>query len=460
MESQAHLKPLFSTQDLPILFKWIKKGLDNPRNLEYLRKADLPRSPRIVHYTQEIFRFWTKIHYLIAKINRSLESMGKKNFIPPELLFYISYRVKWEFATVEVITAELQPFIVAPDYKAQLQAFIKRLRNFNWDIALKEKSLLERISLLSATPTFVIKNLSEVMDLNSIHANLDAMNEMARTGRLFLRINPLSHEYDADKTKEEFFSYLQEKSITYKEDEHYNGVISIGMEHRAKIITSSFYGLGKVIIQDKASMVAVHLLDPKPEELIWDVSAAPGMKSSHIVHMTGDRARLLSSDFHRKRLRAMRNLMSQLVPQSPHLINCDGINPPLRNMESRVFDKIILDAPCTGSGNFMHHPELKWRQNFAFLNQNLRLQADLLRSALNLLKPGGLMLYSTCSLYPEEGEHQILAILDLIIPQELPEWFSKGYLVANQLVPGTGRLFPVTHGTLGFFYALFRKKLS
>jgi 16S rRNA C967 or C1407 C5-methylase (RsmB/RsmF family) len=86
------------------------------------------------------------------------------------------------------------------------------------------------------------------------------------------------------------------------------------------------------------------------------------------------------------------------------------------------------------------------------------LQEKLLKSAINLLKPSGILVYSTCSLYPEEGEYQVLKILNHLIPMELPTWFSPSYKIDNQDIPGTGRLFPATHHTKGFFIAKFKKK--
>ena len=122
------------------------------------------------------------------------------------------------------------------------------------------------------------------------------------------------------------------------------------------------------------------------------------------------------------------------------------------------FDKILIDAPCTGSGTFLSHPELKWRQNNAFLNQNVVIQKKLIESGLNLLKKGGILVYSTCSLYPEEGEYQINEIYDQITPLDLPQYFSKSYKINNTILKGTGRLFPSIHNTQGFFVSRLKKK--
>ena len=119
-----------------------------------------------------------------------------------------------------------------------------------------------------------------------------------------------------------------------------------------------------------------------------------------------------------------------------------------------------MDAPCTGSGAFSRSPELKWRQNEQFLYQNVTLQAKLLETALELLKKGGILVYSTCSLYLEEGEMQVSRILDRVDPMEMPKWMSKSYEINGKTIPGTARLFPAIQGTQGFFIGKFKKKAT
>ncbi|MFW9824332.1 MAG: hypothetical protein ACFFE4_15420, partial [Candidatus Thorarchaeota archaeon] len=107
---------------------------------------------------------------------------------------------------------------------------------------------------------------------------------------------------------------------------------------------------------------------------------------------------------------------------------------------------------------FLANPELKWRQNSRFLHQNMLLQEKLFENALKLLKQDGILVYSTCSLYPEEGEYLISKFINYLEPLELPDWLSPSYTLNNSLLPGTGRLFPSVHHTQGFFIGKFKKK--
>ena len=105
----------------------------------------------------------------------------------------------------------------------------------------------------------------------------------------------------------------------------------------------------------------------------------------------------------------------------------------------------------------MANPELKWRQGENFLHQNVVLQKKLLNTAVKLLKPNGILVYSTCSLYPEEGEYQVRQIINKLRPVDILQWTSPSYKIEGSSLPGTGRLFPSVHHTQGFFIAKFQK---
>ena len=125
-------------------------------------------------------------------------------------------------------------------------------------------------------------------------------------------------------------------------------------------------------------------------------------------------------------------------------------------MEESV-DRILLDAPCTGSGTFTSNPELKWRQSDKFLRRNVLLQHELLKAAIRLLKVGGTLVYSTCSLYPEEGEYQIQKLINSSKKQvtltSVPSWLPPSYKINGSYIEGAGRFLPSEHNTIGFFVA-------
>ena len=330
------------------------------------------------------------------------------------------------------------------------------LELFSWEQALIGKNKFEKLSLEIAVPTFFVNKLATVMDLETIRANISLMDRNEGNEPLFFRLNDQSYDENQRDSLDSFLEELEEQGIKAKRDVHFSKIYYTEIQNKKKLLLNRWYKEGKLVIQDKASFAVTHLLEPQSNELICDMCAAPGIKTSIIAQLSQNQAKIVANDFSRPRVGVMRQLLRKFNVLNTSLMNSDSIQLPVRF--TNFFDKILLDAPCTGSGTFSTNPELKWRQNEGFLHQNIVLQEKLLHSAINLLKPSGILVYSTCSLYPEEGEYQVLKILNHVNPMELPKWFSPSYRVDDQHIPGTGRLFPATHYTKGFFIAKFKKK--
>ncbi len=403
----------------------------------------------LVHYYYEILRYWNKINFILKrKLKFTNEPHVSNNYSNAKYLIAI-YRIVWEKENAIKVGNEL-------NFGSDELTLIKKLDFFSWKQALKGKNEIERLSLEIAIPTFSIKKLATVMDLEIIRANIKQMDGKEGNETLFFRFNDLPYKKNQQNSLNIVFKDLVEQGINAKQDTNFSEVFYTELKNKKKIILNRLYKEGKLVIQDKASFAVTHLLEPQANELICDLCAAPGIKTSIIAQLSQNRAKIIANDFSKQRLRGTRQLLKKLNVMNTNLMNSDGIKLPVRF--TNFFDKILLDAPCTGSGTFSTNPELKWRQNEGFLHQNLVLQEKLLKSAINLLKPSGILVYSTCSLYPEEGELQVLKVLNHFKPMELPKWFSPSYKIDHQHIPGTGRLFPATHRTKGFFIAKFKKK--
>ena len=398
-----------------------------------LNKLEYRQVPKIFHYYNEIIRYWSKLNYMINKTFRSLESKEVNNYELAKCL-YSAYRMLWEDATSEQILTEISlrnPQILA------------RLKTFSWEIALEGKTTLEKLSILFAMPSFLIQKLLRVMNEDFLKQNLRALN---------------------DHKNKEFFTIHLNKNVKYKikdskifiKDLHLPDLYHVPLSRKSQFVTSTRYKSGDMIILDKGSAAIVNILSPMSGEKILDMCSAPGIKSSLISQYTETNAQVIAEEFLTERAQQMRIFIDKIANKNFYFLNTDSIQPPLR--DDILFDKILLDAPCTGSGTFLSNPELKWRQNEGFLHQNIVLQKKLLDTALSRLKSDGILVYSTCSLYPEEGELQILEILDKVEPLRIPKWFSPSYEISGKTIPGTGRLFPSIQDTQGFFVGKFKKK--
>jgi len=406
---------------------------------------------KIFHYYNEIVRYWSKLNYIFRKTFRSLNQV---DISKDELVRYIysTYRVIFENSSNNEILKELN---LSKNQELSYLIFFNKLREFSIKIALKHKQLKEKLSIEEAIPTFVINRLLPVMNFEFLKKNIQFMNNLTKYDNFF-RINDFSDSVVNQRLINEIKEELKTYNISIKQDKEIPELYKIPREKKSLVLRSKSYILGKLNFQDKASAAVIRVLSPEPHDYIFDMCAAPGMKTSLISKYSKNQAKIVASDFNIDRLLISKNLFLKSNILNLYLINADSINFPIRF--ENYFDKILLDAPCTGSGTFLTNPELKWRQNRSFLYQNITIQEKLLKSALRLLKPNGILVYSTCSLYAEEGELQILKFLDLLEALELPKWFSPSYKINDRIIHGTGRLFPSIHHTQGFFIGKFKKK--
>ncbi|NVM16868.1 MAG: methyltransferase domain-containing protein [Candidatus Lokiarchaeota archaeon] len=403
----------------------------------------------LVHYYYEILRYWNKINFILKRKLKFTNKLHVSNGYSIAKYLIAIYRIVWEKENVIKVGKELK-------FVTHELNVMKPLEFFSWEQALIGMKEIERLSLEVAIPTFLINKLATVMDLKTIRANIERMDSKKGNEPLFFRLNDLLLDKNQQNLMDFILKDLKEQGINAKRDIHFSNVFYTEFKNKKNILLNKLYKEGRLVIQDKASFAVTHLLEPQTNELICDMCAAPGIKTSIIAQLSQNQAKIIANDFSKPRVSVMRELLRNLNVLNTNLMNSDGIKIPIRY--TNFFDKILLDAPCTGSGTFSTNPELKWRQNEGFLHQNTLLQEKLLKSATNLLKPSGILVYSTCSLYPEEGEHQVLKIFNNFKPMELPKWFSPSYKINHQHIPGTGRLFPTTHQTKGFFIAKFKKK--
>jgi 16S rRNA (cytosine967-C5)-methyltransferase len=302
----------------------------------------------------------------------------------------------------------------------------------------------------------MINHLLPVMKLEFLKENINYMDQSIKDGIAYLRFNVLQRKHPLKNNFTQIKEELKKQNIKFNEDTEIPNLIDIPMTKKSNVIQNYWYQKGYMMFQDKASAAVVQALSPQPRELICDMCAAPGSKTSLMAQSMENKGYIIAGDFKSNRIKSMKKLLKHLNVLNTHIVNFDSIKFPVRF--KNLFDRILLDAPCTGNGTLSANPELKWRQNEMFLHQCTLLQEKLFESALKLLKHDGILVYSTCSLYPEEGEYLISKFIDRLEPLDLPHWFSPSYTLDNSILPGTGRLFPSTHHTQGFFIGKFKKK--
>lgn len=171
------------------------------------------------------------------------------------------------------------------------------------------------------------------------------------------------------------------------------------------------YREGWFYVQDEAAQLVSYAVDPQPGEAILDACAAPGGKTSHMAELMQNRGEILALDVSEERLIPLRENAERLgisiiTPQRA------DVSKPLINMIHARFDRILVDAPCSGLGVLRRHPEGKWQKREAMIGPYQRLQLKILEHVAALLKRGGVLVYSTCSTEAEENETVVDAFLE------------------------------------------------
>ncbi|RMG26931.1 MAG: RsmB/NOP family class I SAM-dependent RNA methyltransferase [Methanobacteriota archaeon] len=223
------------------------------------------------------------------------------------------------------------------------------------------------------------------------------------------------------------------------------------IQGKPKLGHSLSYLQGLVTPQGLGSMLAVHILDPKPGENILDLAAAPGGKTTFIAERMRNQGVVVANDINRARLKAVQANVNRHGLSNVIITNHDGTSIDL----GMQFDRILLDAPCTGEGLLVSQPKRRRSKDISDPYILQRLQRQLLAKALSHLKIGGQLVYSTCSLNLVENEEVIDPYLDKLQVEEIHQ--SIPAPLSSEKIPNAIRLLPSTHGCDGFFIALMRK---
>ena len=220
---------------------------------------------------------------------------------------------------------------------------------------------------------------------------------------------------------------------------------------------------GLLSVQDPGAQRAAILLDPAPGSRVLDACAAPGGKTAHLLEWAGPQAALhvTALDIDPARCARINDTLQRLGLQSPaqvQVLAADAGRPQdwwPQHCASQLFDAILLDAPCTASGIVRRHPDVRWLRRETDIAQLAQTQARLLATLWPLLRPGGRLLYCTCSVFLAEGDQQIKAFLArhtdaALLPSPGHLWPGKGAAAGS--VPDN-----LSSEHDGFFYALLHK---
>ncbi|OBU06679.1 16S rRNA (cytosine(967)-C(5))-methyltransferase RsmB [Morganella psychrotolerans] len=201
---------------------------------------------------------------------------------------------------------------------------------------------------------------------------------------------------------------------------------------------------GWATVQDSSAQGCALLLAPQDDETVLDLCAAPGGKTTHILEIA-PRAHVMAVDVDKQRLTRVNENLQRLKQHA--IIKIGDGRYPEQWAESQMFDRILLDAPCSATGVIRRHPDIKWLRRDSDIDELATLQREILEAIWPYLKPGGTMVYATCSVLPEENIHQVNHFLSVHSDAILTDTPVSGY-----------QMLPDAQSGDGFFYAKLTKR--
>jgi 16S rRNA (cytosine967-C5)-methyltransferase len=296
-------------------------------------------------------------------------------------------------------------------------------------------------------PEWVVELLSRAFSDEQILALGRGMQSAAP---LDLRVNALSC------TREEAINALEETGISAQATRY--SPVGVRVRGKPALEQHALYLSGRIEVQDEGSQLLGFLLAPRRREMVVDFCAGAGGKTLLLGAMMRSEGRLYAFDvssqrIHRLRARVARSGLSNVQPE----VVAHEHDTRLKRLAGKI-DRVLVDAPCTGFGTLRRNPDLKWRQQPADLSALQEKQTRILEAAAKLIKPGGRLVYATCSFLPAEND----AIVDAFLSAhpQFRELDCTELLARQDIMIDCGtrlRLLPHRHGTDGFFAAAFER---
>jgi len=259
-----------------------------------------------------------------------------------------------------------------------------------------DEDLIGYLSAYYSHPSWMVKRYVARFGREETEKLLAINNEKPY---LTLRINAL-------KTKpEEFKTLLESVGLKYKQGDYLPEFFKL--QNLTNITAWEYYSKGYFNIQDESAGLACRLLDVQEGQRVLDMCAAPGGKTAYISALMHSRGEVVAIDRFESRLKLLQKNMSRLTVDCVRSVVVDALE-----YKDLPFDRVLVDVPCSGSGTLSKKPDIKWRKDLFDIRNLNNTQSKLLAKAALMVKVGGIIVYSTCSIEPEENYHIVKKFLE------------------------------------------------
>jgi 16S rRNA (cytosine967-C5)-methyltransferase len=323
---------------------------------------------------------------------------------------------------------------------AILRNFLRQYKKF--EFLETQLDVLDRLSFRYSHPKWLIQRWIEYWGVDEVRLLCEVNNQRPR---LAVRIN------ESIANRDEFFRILDANKILYEIHPEFKNFLWI--DNFQDFRNLDLLSKGWVSVQDVSTALPILLLDPRPGEIVLDMCAAPGGKTGLIAEKMSGKGTLLALDRQIARLKTLKENLKRMQYSQYQVVTADSTKIPSR----LTFDKILIDAPCSGFGVLSKRVDLKWKRSEQDIMNMKNLQLHLLDTAASILKSGGNIVYCTCTIEPEENEknvHQFIAKHPEFELLKIRERIPEKYILDQYFV----QTFPHKHRMDGSFAALLRKK--
>jgi 16S rRNA (cytosine967-C5)-methyltransferase len=336
--------------------------------------------------------------------------------------------------SVEIIK-RIQGEKIAGVVNGVLRNISRNIENIRYPV--KEEDIVYYYTIMKSHPRWMIKewlnrygesDTVELLDANNRRPNLNI-----RINKL--RINILDVTNELSRKGIEFFIHPHsEESLT---------ITSRGID----ISSLEIFREGKITVQDTSAYLATKLASVKPGQRILDLCSAPGGKSFSLAEQAEDRGHVLSVDKYKSKLRIIEDGAARLRLNSIKTMEADATEIDF----NELFDIVFVDAPCSGLGTLSKKPDIKWKREREDIPILASTQREIVKNAVRFVKPGGVLIYSTCTIEPEENEEIVDFILNEFKDFSLDN--AENYLTKEVCKKGFMMTFPHIHNIDGAFAA-------
>lgn len=445
----------------------------NPRQLAFLALREvhkgayadvaLDRTLRIANLNDADRRLMTELVYGSVRRQRTLDAiidgLGKKKASqqPPDLrtilhlgLYQLRYQERIPPSAAVNTTVEL----AKENGFSGLSAFVNGfLRQYIRSVEASGEPLnfpdnpVERLGILHSYPDWIVQLWLEQLSEAETAQLCEWMNEPPA---IDLRVNSLL------TTVEKVEVVLKSAGILSRRVPQVPQALRL-IGSTGAIQNIPGFKEGWWTVQDSSAQLVTHLLDPQPGEVIIDACAAPGGKTTHMAELMGDNGKVWACDRTASRLKKLKENAQRLNLKSIQILTGDSRNFP---QFTNLADRVLLDVPCSGLGTLHRHADARWRQTPETVQELSILQGELLNSASSYVKPGGILVYSTCTLHPLENKTVIESFLEHHPNWQIDPPPSTSPTSAFLTPEGWVEVWPHRHQMDGFFMVRLQEKTA